>query len=149
MRLYALLQVAQADAYVASFDSKYFYNFWRPITAIRAAATDGNPDTTADVAWTSLEAAPPVPDHASGHAAAAGAGAAVMDSAFGSSVTFSHQSETLPGVTRNFVSFAQAEQEIAVSRIYVGFHFRRAVSQGLKQGRMVGNWAVQHVMGKV
>ena len=80
MRLYAVLQVAEADAYVASFDSKYFYSFWRPITAIRAAAADGNPDTTADAAWTSLEPAPPIPDHASGHAAAAGAGAAVLES---------------------------------------------------------------------
>lgn len=147
MRLYAVLQVAQADAYVASFDSKYHYAFWRPITAIRAAAGDGNPDTAADAAWTSLEPAPPIPDHASGHAAAAGAGAAVLDSVFTGSVRFSHQSVTLQGVTRDFVSIGQAEQEIAASRVYLGFHFRRAVSQGLKQGRQVGHWAVQHVMG--
>ena len=146
MRLYALLQVAEADAYVASFDSKYFYSFWRPITAIRAAATDGNPDTTADVAWVSLEPAPPIPDHASGHAAAAGAGAAVMESVFTGPVSFSHQSASLPGVSRSFVSFAQAEQEIGVSRVYLGIHFRRAVTQGLKQGRQVGGWALQHVM---
>ncbi len=149
MRLYALLQMAEADAYVASFDSKYFYSFWRPITAIRAAATDGNPDTTADAAWTSLEPAPPIPDHASGHAAAAGAGAAVLDSVFTGPVAFTHQSATLSGVTRSFVSIGQAEQEIGASRIYLGFHFRRAVSQGLKQGRQVGNWAVQHVMSPV
>ncbi|HJV96866.1 MAG TPA: vanadium-dependent haloperoxidase, partial [Albitalea sp.] len=147
MRLYAVLQVAEADAYVASFDSKYLYRFWRPITAIRGAADDGNPDTAADTAWTSLEPAPPIPDHASGHAAAAGAGAAVLDSVFTAPVTFSHQSATLPGVTRDFVSIGQAEQEIGASRVYLGFHFRRAVSQGLKQGRQVGNWAVQHVMG--
>lgn len=147
MRLFALLQVAEADAYVASFDSKYFYAFWRPITAIRAAADDGNPDTAADAAWTSLEPAPPIPDHASGHAAAAGAGAAVLASVFEGPVAFTHQSASLPGVTRSFVSFAQAEQEIGASRVYLGFHFRRAVSQGLKQGRQVGSWAVQHTMG--
>jgi len=147
MRLYALLQVAEADAYVASFDSKFFYSFWRPITAIRAAATDGNPDTIADAAWTSLEPAPPIPDHASGHAAAAGAGAAVLVSVIPGSVTFSHQSASLPGVTRDFVSIAQAEQEIGASRVYLGFHFRRAVSQGLKQGRQVGAWTMQHAMG--
>ena len=146
MHLYALLQVAEADAYVASFDSKYFYSFWRPITAIRAAATDGNPDTTADLAWTSLEPAPPIPDHASGHAAAAGAGAAVLESVFTGPVTFAHQSTSQPGVSRNFVSFAQAEQEIGASRVYLGIHFRRAVTQGLKQGRQVGGWALQHVM---
>jgi len=149
MHLFALLQVAEADAYVASFDSKYFYSFWRPITAIRAAATDGNPDTTADAAWTSLEPAPPIPDHASGHAAAAGAGAAVLGSVFTGLVTFTHHSETLPGVTRSFVSIAQAEQEIGASRIYLGIHFRRAVSQGLKQGRQVGGWVVAHVMSPV
>jgi len=149
MRLYALLQTAEADAYVAAFDSKYFYSFWRPITAIRAAAIDGNPDTTADAEWISLEPAPPIPDHASGHAAAAGAGAAVLESVFSGAVTFAHQSTSLPGVTRNFVSFGQAEQEIGTSRVYLGFHFRRAVSQGLKQGRQVGHWTVQHVMGAV
>ena len=149
MRLFALLQVAEADAYIASFDSKYFYCFWRPITAIRAAATDGNPDTTADATWSSLEPAPPIPDHASGHAAAAGAGAAVLESLVPGSVRFSHQSASLPGVTRDFVSFAQAEQEIGVSGVYLGFHFRRAVSQGLKQGRQVGRWALQHTMSPV
>lgn len=147
MRLYALLQTAEADAYVASFDSKYFYNFWRPITAIRAAAGDGNPDTTPDAAWTPLEAAPPIPDHASGHAAAAGAGAAVLESVFSGPVVFAYQSASLPGVTRHFVSFGQAEQEIGASRVYLGFHFRRAVNQGLKQGRQVGHWIVSHVMG--
>jgi hypothetical protein len=146
MRLFALLQVAEADAYVASFDAKYSYNFWRPITAIRAADTDGNPDTIADAAWTSLEPAPPIPDHASGHAAAAGAGASVLESVFSGQVAFFHQSESLPGVTRSFLSFAQAEQQIGASRVYLGFHFRRAVSQGLKQGRQVGGWVVQQVM---
>ncbi len=148
-RLFALLQVAQADAYVASFDSKYFYKFWRPISAIRAAASDSNADTTADTGWTSLEPSPPIPDHASGHAAAAGAGAAVLMSVFTDAVSFVHQSETLPGVTRSFTSVSQAEQEIGLSRIYVGFHFRRAVSEGFKQGRLVGDWAVQHTMGKL
>ena len=148
-RLFALLQVAQADAYVASFDSKYFYKFWRPISAIRAAASDGNADTTADAGWTSLEPSPPIPDHASGHAAAAGAGAAVLMSVFTDAVSFVHQSETLPGVTRSFTSVSQAEQEIGLSRIYVGFHFRRAVTEGFKQGRLVGDWAVQHTMGKL
>jgi PAP2 superfamily len=147
MRLFALLQVAEADAYVASFDSKYFYRFWRPITAIHAAAGDGNPDTTADAAWTSLEPAPPIPDHASGHAAAAGAGATVLESVFAGEVAFTHQSSSLAGVSRSFVSIAQAEQEIGASRVYLGFHFRRAVAQGLKQGRQVGGWVVHNVMG--
>lgn len=146
MRLYALLQVAEADAYVAAFDAKYFYSWWRPITAIRAAATDENPDTVPDAAWTSLEPAPPIPDHASGHAAAAGAGAVVLESVFPGGASFSHQSVTLPGKSRSFVSFAQAEQEIGASRVYLGFHFRRAVSQGLKQGRQVGAWTLQHAM---
>jgi len=74
------------------------------------------------------------------------AGAVVLESVFGSSATFAHQSATLPGVSRSFVSFAQAEQEIGASRVYLGFHFRRAVTQGLKQGRQVGAWAMQHLM---
>lgn len=140
MRTLALLQMAQTDAYIACLESKYFYNFWRPVTAIRAAASDGNPDTAADPAWTSFDpVCPPVPDYPSGHSASGGAGEAVLAAAFGGdTATFTHSSVTLPGPTRNFASFSQAAAEIAASRVYVGYHFRLATTAGRAQGQAVG-----------
>ena len=70
-RLFALLNLAQADAYIAVWDAKYTYNFWRPVTAIRAADTDGNPDTAADPTWTPFLVTPPFPSYISGHSGSA------------------------------------------------------------------------------
>jgi PAP2 superfamily len=139
MRTLALIQVAQVDAYTACIESKYFYRFWRPITAIQLGASDGNAATIGDPAWGSFDpVCPPVPDYPSGHAASGGAGAIVLARAFGGdAVAFTYQSVTLPGVTRSFTSFSQAAEEIGLSRICVGYHFRLAVNAGLAQGRAV------------
>jgi PAP2 superfamily len=139
-RLHALNQMALADSYIASWDSKFFYNFWRPITAIRLAATDGNPDTTADAVWVPFDPiTPPIPDYPSGHAAAGSASAAVLRGVLKrDDVTFDQTSATLAGVTRRFNSFGQAEAENGLSRIYVGYHFRLAVDEGKKQGKAIG-----------
>jgi PAP2 superfamily len=139
MRALALIQMAQVDAYIACLESKYFYNFWRPMTAIGLGDADGNPDTGGDAAWMSFDfPAPPVPDYPSGHAASGGSGAAVLAAVFGGdSAGFTHQSVSLPGPTRSFTSFTQMADEIGVSRVYVGYHFRLAVTQGLAQGRAV------------
>jgi hypothetical protein len=139
MRALALIQMAQTDAYIACLESKYYYKFWRPITAIRLGDGDGNPATVGDTSWTSFDpVCPPIPDYPSGHSAAAGAGATTLAAIFGSdSATFSHESATLPGATRNFHGFSQMGQEIADSRVYVGYHFRLATTVGLQQGRTV------------
>jgi PAP2 superfamily len=140
MRALALIQMAQTDAYIACLESKYFYNFWRPMTAIQLGDSDGNPDTVGDTSWMSFDfPAPPIPDYPSGHAASGGAGEAVLAALLGGdAATFTHQSTTLPGVTRSFTSLSQAAREIADSRIYVGYHFRLATTAGLTQGRAVG-----------
>ena len=82
-RLFGLLNMALADGYVGSFETKYLYNYWRPVTAIRQAATDGNPHTSADPTWTPLEPTPPIPDHDSAHSVEGGAAAEVMRRFFG------------------------------------------------------------------
>src|SRR5207237_1766873 len=106
-RLFALLNLAQADAYFAVWDAKYTYNFWRPVTAIRAADADGNPDTAADPAWAPFLATPAHPSYNSGHSGISGAAAAVLAAFFGSdAVPFSLSSDSLPGVTRSFASFS-------------------------------------------
>jgi hypothetical protein len=154
-RLFALLNAAEADGYVASWATKYHYRFWRPITAIREAANDNNPGTHADAAWMSLRPAPPVPDYESGHAVQGAAAAEVMKSVFGrANIGFDACSLSLPAgkcgegnaVRRHFKNFEQAAIENGESRILVGFHFRDAVEKGLTHGRQIGQWAIsQHL----
>jgi hypothetical protein len=158
-RLFALLNLALADGYMASFDAKYVFRFWRPVAAIREAATDGNDETTADPAWTSLLPTPAMPDHDSAHSVEGGAAAEVLERFFGSArFNFRTCSTTLPAgsrcddpspVYRSYSSFSQAALENGLSRIYVGFHFRRAVTEGLEHGRKIGRWAFQHFLREV
>ena len=89
-RLFGLLNMALADGYVATFATKYHYNFWRPVTAIREADSDGNPDTVADPAWTPLAPTPPIPDHDSGHSVEGGAAAQVLKRFFDSDRSVQH-----------------------------------------------------------
>jgi hypothetical protein len=136
-RLLAVLDFALADATISVYAAKYVYNFWRPLTAIRNADLDGNPDTDADLEWTSLLTASNHPEYPSAHSYQAGAAAAVLAATFGD-VGFAIQSVTLPNVTRTFDSFSEAAAEIGESRIYGGIHFRRAVEVGLKRGTVIG-----------
>ncbi|MDB5086216.1 MAG: hypothetical protein JWR09_210 [Mucilaginibacter sp.] len=147
-RMLALLQMAEADANISAFDGKFFYKFWRPITAIRLGDLDGNPNTTGDAAWNLLAPpTPPAPDYPSNHAIDGGAAAEVLKSYFNTdAVSFSASSNALPGVTRNFNNFSDAAREVSLSRIYVGFHFRNAVMEGEAQGRKVGNYIFEHCL---
>jgi hypothetical protein len=148
-RLFGLLNLASADAYIADFENKYFYEFWRPITAIRGADNDGNADTVADLTWDSLVGTPPVPEYPSGHSGQGGAMSEVLARFFGDKVSFSTTATTQPGITRSFTSFSQAAEENGNSRIYVGFHFRHAVTEGIKLGSKVGKVAFNHYLQPV
>ena len=158
-RLFGLLNLAMADGYIGSLDSKYHYNYWRPITAIREAATDGNPLTSADPTWTPLVDTPPVPDYDSGHSVEGGAASQVLKQFFGTDrIRFSTCSTTLPAgqncheaspVLRSYRSFSEAAEENGLSRILVGFHFRKAVFEGIERGRKIGNRAVNHFLRPV
>jgi hypothetical protein len=155
-RLFALLNLASADGYIAAFDAKYHYNFWRPITAIRLAGTDGNPDTSADAGWTPLLPTPAIPDYPSGHAVQGGAAAEMMKLFFGKDqIAFRTCSTTLPSgskcnepsqVLRSFSAFSEAAEENALSRILVGIHFRDAVSEGMEQGRKIAQQTFLHYL---
>jgi PAP2 superfamily len=158
-RLFGLLNMALADGYVASWSTKYHYLFWRPVTAIREAGNDGNPATTGDAAWMSLRPTPPIPDHESAHAVQGGAAAQVMKRVFGrDNLTFQACSLSLPAgstcndgvpVWRSFRSFSQAAAENAVSRVYVGYHFRHAAETGLRHGQQIGEWTVDQALQPV
>ena len=142
-RLYATLNAAISDAYATSLESKFHYNFWRPLTAIRAADTDGNPLTVQDSTWEPAFVTPPVPDYPSAHAAAGGAAATVIDALLGANRPFQHTSTSAMAagpdatLTRVYASTLDAARENAYSRMLVGIHFRRACEVGLKQGRDV------------
>src|SRR5262249_15579397 len=104
-RMFALVNLAMAGAEIACWDTKYTYNFWRPVTAIRNADTDGNPDTAADPNWTPLVATPAHPSYASSHSTLSAAAAAALASFFGTDdVAFTSTSVDLPGVTRSYAS---------------------------------------------
>jgi hypothetical protein len=155
-RLFGLLNLAMTDGYIGTFEAKYHYRFWRPVTAIRLADIDGNPATTAEPTWTPLVETPPIPDYDSGHAVEGGTASQVLKRFFHTdSMSFSACSLTLPAgqrcsdaspTLRHFTSFSQAADENAVSRIYVGFHFRDAVETGTNHGEKIGNRAVSHFL---
>lgn len=143
-RLFALLNMAMADAYIAGWDSKYHYDLWRPYTAIREAGTDGNDATAQEAHWEPLMPTPPVQDYPSTHAALGNAAAAVLAAVFGDALDFTFPSTSAePALSsRTFSSFSQAADENADSRVMAGIHFRFAVAAGQELGRQVGQWTV-------
>ena len=140
-RLFAALNMAMADAGVVCWDTKYAYNWWRPVTAIRAGEKDGNPATEPDSNWWPLINTPPFPEHTSGHSTFSGAAAAVLAELSGSDeFQFTTVSDGLPGVVRRFRRFSDAAREAGLSRIYGGIHFPSANEGGLESGRKVGTF---------
>ncbi len=144
-RLLALVNVASADAVIACWEAKYTYVFWRPITAIRLASTDGNSNTTEDPAWTPLLITPNFPEYPSGHATVSPAAATVLGTYFGNDAEFTLTSETVPGVVRYYSSFTQAADEAFNARIYGGIHFRSACRDGRALGTQIGSLVMTNV----
>ena len=151
-RTFALVNVAMADAYIAGWDSKYHYNLWRPITAIRMADADGNPSTAPDAAFEPLLVTPPVQDYPSTHSALGAAAAHVLAESFGSDrvrFTFTSTSADPANPVRTFRSFSEAARENADSRVKAGLHFRFATTAGLKLGEEIGRHVVRHSLKPV
>ena len=151
-RLLALLNITFADAAIACWEAKYHYVFWRPVTAIPLAATDGNPATAEDANWMPLFATPAHPEYPSGHSTVSGSAGAVLASYFGDNSPFSVTSNVMLGVTRSYLSFSAALEEIKNARIYAGIHFRTACDHGQAIGISVANYvlsnACQPIHGK-
>jgi membrane-associated phospholipid phosphatase len=145
-RLFAQLDLTLADGAIAFYDAKYAYHFWRPITAIRLADTDGNVATTADPAWTPLATTPADPSYPGAHSVISSAAAAIMQSFFGDHERFTVTSEVLPGVTRSFRSFSSAAEEAGVSRIYAGVHTRLDHAAGVELGRNVAAYVLDNAL---
>ncbi len=149
-RLFALLNIAMADAAICAWDAKYTFDFWRPVTAIRSADTDGNPATDPDITWMSFIVTPPFPDYVSGHSTFSAAAATVLPLFYGTQdLPFTTGSDFLPGVYRSFSTCLDAAEEAALSRIYGGIHFRSASEDGLQAGVSIGEWTVNHYLRPV
>lgn len=138
-RLFALLNIALADAAIVSWDNKYAYSDWRPVTAIRAADSDGNDQTQADPTWSSFIPTPPFPDYTSGHSTFSGAAAVVLAEFFGTdNISFDTSSDAQPDIIRSYDSFSEAANESGRSRIYGGIHWEFSNQDGLSSGRAIG-----------
>ena len=143
-RYFAMLYLTGSDAAIACFQDKERWGFWRPQTAIREAADDGNPATVADEQWTSLVGNPPYPDHPSGHNCVSGSFVRTLQDFFGTNrMSFSATHASL-GITRDFTHFSQALVEIRLARVYGGLHFMTADAQGATLGRKVASWRQEH-----
>ncbi|MGI8842903.1 MAG: hypothetical protein ACR2HZ_04320, partial [Gemmatimonadaceae bacterium] len=143
-RALALFYVSLFDGYVSNWDSKFEYNHWRPVTAVRFADLDGNPATTAHPDWVPLLTAPPFPEYASAHATGCAAAYEVLAATFGNETPFENTSLTAPArmPTRSFPTFRAAAEECADSRVQLGWHFRYSTRAGTEAGRQIAH----HVM---
>ncbi len=140
-RLFALISVAQADGAIVCWETKFRYNFWRPVTAIQRADEDNNPLTEADKGWTQLLPSPPFPAYTSGHSTFSGASAQVLTHFYGTdAITFNTTGDATPGVIRTFNSLATCADEVGMSRIYGGFHYMFDNVQGKNTGRAIGDY---------
>jgi hypothetical protein len=150
-RLLALVNVAMADGLIAGFEAKYEFNFWRPITAIRAGDIDRNEMTIADRTWASYLNTPPNPDYPSTHSVLAGAASEVLSSVLGEDgIPFTIDSGIpFPGITRSYSSLLGAAIENGDSRVYAGIHFRSSVEDGLEEGRKIGRFVFRHSLRRV
>jgi PAP2 superfamily len=150
-RVFALLNLTLADEVIAFYDSKYTYDFWRPVTAIRAAATDGNDQTTADPNWLPQAGNTAAdPSYPGAHATISAGAAFVLGAVFGEKqFPLNVTSEVLPGVIRSFDNFAAVENEASLSRIYAGQHFRSDENAGEKLGSAVADFVVDNFLTTV
>lgn len=151
-RLFALVNMSIFDAYVSVFENKFFYNHWRPYTAIRWAANDGNPNTAPEETWTNThQHTYAFPSYPSAHGTACAAAQSVFAAVFGDDYSFTMYTERvdiggpmsgkieMQPVARSFDSFSDAAMECAMSRVYLGIHFRYDSIAGFELGQQVGN----------
>ncbi|HXB69222.1 MAG TPA: vanadium-dependent haloperoxidase [Candidatus Acidoferrales bacterium] len=146
-RLLALVNLALGDAGIATWDAKYHFVFWRPVTAIPSAADDGNAATDPDSSWLPLIATPAFPEYPSAHSAVSAAAATVLADYFGDNTSFSVTSDVLVSAPpRSFTSFSAALHEIKNARVFGGIHFRTACDDGQALGIQVGYFALEHAL---
>jgi hypothetical protein len=147
-RLFTLLAMATADATIAIFDAKYYYEFWRPVTAIRNGDEDGNPATERDATWEPLGPTPMHPEYPCAHCIVAGSAGTVMLAFFGTGTLpeFTLTTPTAPGVTHHWTRLQDYIDEPSNARIWSGIHYRFSTVVGADMGRKIGEHAVQNYL---
>jgi hypothetical protein len=146
-RLFALVEMAVADSYIAVFDAKYAFSFWRPITAIRNGDIDGNDATLRDAGWEPLVDTPLHPEYPCAHCINSGTARAVLESEFGTGANpLSMTSATAPGVVHKWATIAEYAEEVSLARIYGGIHWRNSTVVGRAMGQKIGELAVQNYL---
>ena len=147
-RFMAFVSTAVADSFIAVFDAKYHYEFWRPITAIRNGDTDDNPATELDATWQPIDNTPMHPEYPCAHCISSAAVASVIEAVLGSAdipeVTMT--STTAPGVTHRWTNVWSYADEVSQARIYAGFHYRFSTRVGQDMGRQIGRLVTQKLM---
>jgi hypothetical protein len=149
-RFMALVATAAADAYIAVFEAKYHYEFWRPITAIRNGDIDDNSATEREATWQPIDTTPMHPEYPCAHCITSAAVAAVIEATLGSAdiPEVSMTSPTAPGVTHRWSNVWTYADEVAMARIYAGFHYRFSTRVGQDMGRKIGQLVAQSLMQK-
>jgi hypothetical protein len=139
-RFFAMANTAILDAQIACWDAKFHYNFWRPVTAIRAGDTDGNPATAPDTGWIGLAITPPHPEYPAAHGCWTSATARILELFNGTNVVHFALDSTVTGTTHVFETMDDLRAEIINARVYGGMHFRNSVEVGSTLGEHVADW---------
>ncbi len=146
-RLFALVEMAGADAYIAVFEAKYTFNFWRPITAIRKGDLDGNDATSRDAGWEPTIDTPLHPEYPCAHCITSAAVRAVLESDLGKgSVSLSMTSSAAPGAVHKWASIQEWAEEVSAARVYGGIHYRNSTVVGKDMGKKIGELAVRNYL---
>ena len=148
-RLFAMTSMSGADALIGCWDDKDHYSFWRPITAIRNAAIDGNPATTAQADWLPLLPTPPYPDHPSGYNCLTGATTQAAREFFGTNDVRITLTSPVTATSRTYSHLSSIVHDTINARIYLGFHFRTPDVQGAKLGRQTAAYVAAHYFERV
>jgi hypothetical protein len=146
-RFFAMLTTASSDALIACWDTKFFYNFWRPVTAIRAGDTDGNPETKPDPNWIGLVITPNHPEYPAAHGCLSSASTGTLTFFFGTdhfNFTLDSTVEGLTNPVRHYTRFSQALDDILEARIYGGMHYRNSTHKGATIGKQVSRYVTTH-----
>ena len=147
-RFFAMLGTATADAIIACWDSKFTYNFWRPVTAIRAGDTDGNAATEPDVNWIAQVVTPNHPEYPAAHGCFSGSSTQTLEFFFGTdnfSFTIDSKVAGLTNPVRSYKSFSQALDEVLDARVYGGMHYRNSTHKGAILGQQVSRFVTAHL----
>jgi hypothetical protein len=148
LRAFALMNIAIADSYLAIFDAKHHYQFWRPMTAIRNGDRDGNDATDRDAGWTPVISTPMHPEYPCAHCVVDGGAGTVLKSFFGSGPLpeFTLTYEAMPGVMRKYTSIQQLKDEVSMARIWGGVHYRTSNEVGISIGEKVASYVLENYL---